>query len=127
VSSGAFDSDAFRYRRPGLALAIFATVAAVILAGTVTAFALAPRLRYWNCREPHERPTARAAIDAYYRNCWTQPKPTDGPWDFQKAGSEYGNWYEVKQFWSDDSGLFLNVGRKTAASGWIVLGEGTGP
>ena len=40
---------------------------------------------------------------------------------------EYGDWYAVKQFWSDDSGLFLNVGQKTPESGWIVLGEGTGP
>ncbi len=30
VSSGSFDSDALRYRRPGLVLAILATVAAVI-------------------------------------------------------------------------------------------------
>ena len=110
-----------------MALVIFGIVAAVLIFGTVAAFALAPRLRYWDCREPRERATVHEAIDAYFQNCWNQPKQNDGPWDFQKAGSGYEDWYAIKQFWSDDSGLFLNVGRKTPESGWIVLGEGTGP
>jgi hypothetical protein len=110
-----------------VALAIFAIVTAVIVIGTVAAFALTPRLRYWNCREAHERATIHEAIDAYYRNCWRRPKQNDGPYDVNKAGSGYEDWYAVKQFWSDDSGLFLNVGRKTPTSGWIVLSEGTGP
>src|SRR3954466_7741465 len=108
-----------------MALVIFATVTAVIVVGTVAAFAFTPRLRYWNCRDAHERTTIHEAIDAYYRNCWHQPKQNDGPYDSSVEGR--GHWYKVKQFYSDDSGLFLNVGRKTPTSGWIVLGEGTGP
>ena len=107
-------------------LIILGLVVIVAAGGLLVAFGPA-RFRFWHCRDGTAQPTVRAALDSYYEHCWNKADRFDGPWEFSRAGSSYEDWYAVKQLYNLDDGLFVNVGRKAAASGWVVLGEGTGP
>ena len=110
-------------------MALLVTVVVVVV--VVALFTLGPkRLRYWRCGDRVERATPRAAVDGYYEYCWTRAELRTGLRDGHKEGGEWADWFEVKEYGIHKDGsavAFLFVGRRTAASGWVVLSEATGP
>ena len=82
-----------------------------------------------HCRGAGRGNTPDAALDAYYRGCFSKPRrsaPTAG----EEHSTRYANWasvveYEVKY---GDRTRFVWVGKERPASEWRVLdGEGSGP
>jgi hypothetical protein len=109
--------------------AVLVALVVVVAVGAAAAFG-PPRFRPWRCHHTVERSTAKGAVDAYYESCWQRPQRFDAFDGNGDVFSPYSDWYDVDEFsayYSDGKLRFLMVGRRSAESPWIVMGEGTGP
>lgn len=78
-----------------------------------------------------ERPTPRAAVQAYYASCWNGPKHLAGPREAGTDEASGASWFALDEFaveYAEGKTRFLFVGQRSQHSGWTVLpAENSGP
>jgi hypothetical protein len=116
--------DLYLYHRPVSLRRALATLLVVIAVGSGLAVFSVIQFGPSDCKHRVERPTARGALLAYYEECGDRPHDIRGP----IVGAQNG-WHETQQFGlvHDGHTWFVQVGQKTADSGWKVISENSGP